>query len=317
MVVIDVVMIGTEETMGTSAGVNLLNGLKIQFGDSGRPAYSKEYSETGTTTLARAISIPAISYTMNIANTNSGRAEILTRPTLVATVGRPSDFFSGTELNAAAVSASSGGIATQPINIQKEIGVKLMVLPNLMPDGRLNLQVSAQRTFIKAPNANVDFQMRLETTKVSVNANVVMKFGESLILGGLNEKELDQTRDGVPLFQDIPGVQYLFSNKKRNVYQNSLLVLITPRPPQYIYQTEAAREEYEKSLSEEERQVANLRARYADWFKPYPNWASVFNRLQDNALYREFRTGDVTLESWSGGTSLLERLKEIRNFLHY
>ena len=144
-----------------------------------------------------------------------------------------------------------------------------------------------------------------------------MKFGESLILGGLNEKELDQTRDGVPLFQDIPGVQYLFSNKKRNVYQNSLLVLITPRPPQYIYQTEAAREEYEKSLSEEERQVANLRARYADWFKPYPNWASVFNRLQDNALYREFRTGDVTLESWSGGTSLLERLKEIRNFLHY
>ncbi len=332
MVVVDVVMIGTEETMATTAGVNLLTGLSIQFGGANSaPAFSRAFNRTlasagaadGTlastsnigSTITRALTIPAISYTLNIANHNSGRSEILTRPTLVATAGKLSEFFSGTELNA--VAAASGTAGGAPINIQKEIGVKLNVLPTFLPDGRLSLQVNALRTFLKTPSKDVIFDSKLETTKVSVNANVVMRYGETLILGGLNEKETEIDRDGVPLLQDIPGVQYLFSRKQRTVYQNSLLILITPRAPQFVYQSDKAREEYEKSLSEDDRQVASLRARYADWFKPYPNWASVFNRLQDNALYREFRTGDVTLESWSGGSTLKERLSEIRHFLYF
>lgn len=331
MVVVDVVMIGTEETMATTAGINLLTGLSIQFGNSTTPAFSRSFNRTlnsagaadGTkadtsslsNTITRALSIPGIAYTLNIANNNSGRSEILTRPTLVATSGKLSEFFSGTELNA--VAAANGTAGGAPINIQKEIGVKLSVLPTFLPDGRLSLQVNALRTFLKTPSKDVIFDSKLETTKVSVNANVVMRYGETLILGGLNEKETEIDRDGVPLLQDIPGVQYLFSKKQRSVYQNSLLILITPRAPQFVYQSEKAREEYEKSLSEDDRQVASLRARYADWFKPYPNWASVFNRLQDNALYREFRTGDVTLESWSGGSTLKERLSEIWHFLYY
>jgi len=331
MVVVDVVMIGTEETMATTAGINLLSGLSIQFGNATTPAFSRGFNRTITSTgaadgtstdassvtntITRALSIPGIAYTLNIANNNSGRSEILTRPTLVATSGKLSEFFSGTELNA--VAAASGAAGGAPINIQKEIGVKLSLLPTFMPDGRLSLQVNALRTFLKTPSKDVIFDSKLETTKVSINANVVMRYGETLILGGLNEKETEVDRDGVPLLQDIPVVQYLFAKKQRSVYQNSLLILITPRAPQFVYQSERAREEYEKSLSEEDRQVASLRARYADWFKPYPNWASVFNRLQDNGLYREFRTGDVTLESWSGGSTLKERLKEIANFLYF
>jgi tetratricopeptide (TPR) repeat protein len=331
MVVVDVVMIGTEETMATTAGINLLSGLSIQFGSSTTPAYSRAFNRSltrtgaadGTTadtssisnTITRALSIPGIAYTLNIANNNSGRSEILTRPTLVATSGKLSEFFSGTELNA--VAAASGSAGGAPINIQKEIGVKLSVLPMFLPDGRLSLQVNALRTFLKTPSKDVIFDSKLETTKVSVSANVVMRYGETLILGGLNEKSTEIDRDGVPLLQDIPAIQYLFSKKQRAVYQNSLLILITPRAPQFVYQSEKAREEYEKSLSEDDRQVASLRARYSDWFKPYPNWASVFNRLQDNALYREFRTGDVTLESWSGGSTLKERLSEIAHFLYY
>lgn len=331
MVVVDVVMIGTEETMATTAGINLLSGLSIQFGNPTMPAFGRTFgrtlSRTGaadgtiadassiTNTITRALTIPSIAYTLNIANNNSGRSEILTRPTLVATSGKLSEFFSGTELNA--VAAASGTAGGAPINIQKEIGVKLSLLPTFLPDGRLSLQVNALRTFLKTPSKDVIFDSKLETTKVNINANVVMRYGETLILGGLNEKETEVDRDGVPLLQDIPVVQYLFAKKQRAVYQNSLLILITPRAPQFVYQSDKAREEYEKSLSEEDRQVASLRARYSDWFKPYPNWASVFNRLQDNALYREFRTGDVTLESWSGGSTLKERLKEIAHFLYF
>ncbi len=321
MVVVDVVLISTEEDFSSARGVNLLRGLQIQFGNGSTPAYQSVSTDSGagtaTTTITRNISIPSIFYSLNIFNTNNARNEILARPTLVATAGYPSEFFSGIELNAV-VSSNSANINSSPVNIQKEIGTTLTVTPSFLDGGRIAMKVLAQRTFIKTPNDNLTgFTARVETSKSKVDASVVLRSGETLILGGLSEKEGENTRDGVPLLQDIPVIQYLFSRNTTRVFQKSTLILITPRPPQYVYQPENARQEYEKSLTEDERPFANLRARYADWFRPYPNWASVFHHLQENPLYREFRTGDVALENWSDMRTLKDRLGKVLEFLHY
>ena len=63
--------------------------------------------------------------------------------------------------------------------------------------------------------------------------------------------------------------------------------------------------------------MAELRARYGDWFRPYPNMASVFNQLNRSSIYREFRTGDVTLEKWDKQATTTERLKQALDFLFY
>ncbi len=333
MVVIDVMLISTEETIATNKGVNLLSGLGLEFGSlvNGTSAAGYSFLKTASnipgessTTITRAISIPSVSYTLNILNANNQRSEVLSRPTLIGLAGKQSDFFSGLELTAAAVagggSAGVGGISIgggQAINIEKEIGVRLGVLPTILDDGRLKLAVSAERTFLETPSPDVNFTFKLETSKDQINANVIMRYGETLILGGLSEKETQYNRDGVPGLQDTPGLQYLFSNESKSDYQKSMLILLTPRPPQYVYQPEKAREAYEKSLSEDERPIANLTARYSDWFRPYPNWASIFHHLQENGLYREFRTGDVDLESWSSMQSLSDRLNQVLDFLHY
>lgn len=323
MVVVDVVIISTEEDYSNQQGMNLLRGLQLQFGGSGGAAYERrtvtDRSAAGDSTqnssITRLISVPSVRYSLNIFNINSARNEILARPTLVATAGRPSEFFSGAELNAVVVSS---GVNANPVNIVKDIGTTLQVTPTFLEDGQINLKVLAQRTFIKTPNNNLSgFDARVETSKSRVDASVVMRPGETLILGGLSEKEGEITRDGVPLLQDVPMLQYLFANRTSRDYQKSTLILITPRPAQYVYQPEKARQAYEKSLSEEERPFASLRARYADWFRPYPNWASVFRQLQENSLYREFRTGDVVLENWTDMRSLKDRLGKVRDFLHY
>lgn len=322
MVVVDVVIISTEEDYSNQQGMNLLRGLQLQFGSSGSPAFQRsvDYKANGNdttqnTSIIRQITVPSVRYSLNIFNINSARNEILARPTLVATAGRPSEFFSGAELNAVVVSS---GINANPVNIVKDIGTTLQVTPTFLEDGQIHLKVLAQRTFIKTPNNNLSgFDARVETSKSRVDASVVMRPGETLILGGLSEKEGEITRDGVPLLQDIPLVQYLFASRTSRDYQKSTLILITPRPAQYVYQPEKARQAYEKSLSEEERPFASLRARYADWFRPYPNWASVFRQLQENSLYREFRTGDVVLENWADMRSLKDRLRKVLDFLHY
>jgi type II secretory pathway component GspD/PulD (secretin) len=331
MVVIDVVMISTEETISTTKGVNLLNGLTLQFGGSvsGSSLPGLSYSSisgTGTvasaTEITRAITLPSVNYTLNILNANNQRSEVLSRPSLIGMAGKQSTFFSGLELDAAAVasgSVGSGGLSIggQAININKEIGVRLGVVPIVLEDGRLKMTVTVERTFLETPSSDVNFTFKLETSKDQINANVIMRYGETLILGGLSEKEVQYNRDGVPGLQDTPLLQYLFSNETRSDYQKSLLILMTPRLPQYIYQPDKARADYEKTLSEEEKPIANLQARYSDWFKPYPNWASVFHHLQDNGLYREFRTGDVELESWSAMQTLGDRLNQALDFLHY
>ena len=158
MVVVDVVIISTEEDFSNSKGVNLLRGLQIQFGGSGAPAYQSAYKDDGaggaSTAITRTITIPSINYSLNIFNINNARNEILARPTLVATAGRASEFFSGAELNAIVVNSSNNSSAS-PVNIQKDIGTTLSVTPYFLADGRVSMKVMVQRTFIKTPNSKI------------------------------------------------------------------------------------------------------------------------------------------------------------------
>lgn len=325
MVIVDVVIIQTDESVGTAKGFNLLRGLQLNFGlpasVTGKPAWSRstaivtDPAKGAPSAITREVSLSGLSYSLNIFNATGQRNEILARPTIVAMADQVSDFFAGVELTAAAV--GSGNVGGQAVQIQKQIGVSLAVKPAFLPDGRVQLAVQAERTFIKTPSPDVIFSFRLETSKTRVNSNVVMRYGETLILSGLSEKESENVRDGVPVLQDIPLIQYAFSQGSTKEFQKSVLILLTPRPAEYVYQPESARIASENELSADERPIANLRARYTDWFKPYPNWASVFNHLQSNSLYREFRTGDVELERWSSSQSLMNRLKQSIDFLWF
>ena len=322
MVLVDVVMVRTEDSIATSRGVNLLSALTLQFGSSGSPAFSKVSTSTegasGSTILTRSITVPALLYSLNLANANTNLNEVLARPTLAAVEGMRSEFFSGTSLNAAVVSSgtNSGGSA---VSVEKRYGVKLTVLPQILPNGMIKLAIDASRTFLKPPSANIGFTYKIEISEILANANVVMRMGDTLVLGGLSEKESTNTRDGVPVLQDVPLVQYLTSQQQRTDYQRSVLILITPRPAAYTWVTEDGKPGAVTPGADDAAaaSVDVLRARYSDWFKPYPNLASVFHHLNSADLYREFRTGDVTLERWDRMETTSERLKQALGFLYY
>ena len=325
MVLVDVVMVRTEDSISTSKGVNLLSALQLQFGSVSSAAFSKVFSETtgasGSTILARAITVPALAYSLNLANANTSLNEVLARPTLAAVEGMRSEFFSGTSLNAAVV--SNGGVAGaggSAVSLEKRYGVKLTVLPQIMANGMIKLSIDASRTFLKPPSANIGFTYKLEISEILANANVVMRMGDTLVLGGLSEKESTTNRDGVPLLQELPGLQYLFSQQTKTDYQRSVLILITPRPASYTWLSEEAQAAIAKDSAKDGGMSPGLdvlRARYSDWFKPYPNLASVFHHLNYADLYREFRTGDVTLERWDRMDTTADRLRQALNFLYY
>ena len=314
MITLDAVFISTEEVISSSRGTNLLNGLSVQFGNGdGDSSFTRtRENDSGDRTVIETslITIPAINYSLNIANSFGNRNEILARPSLVATSGSQSSFFAGIEVEAGIVSEKG------EVTIEKEVGVSLEITPEIQDDGRIALEIIASRTFLKPPSSNVKFDFAVELSKTQVSANVVVNEGDTLILSGLSEKEISSTRDGVPLLQDIPALQYIFSNERDYKLQKSILILITARKADYIYKNQSQNSE-QVSSKVSSKAMKELRARYLDWFKPYPNTASVFEFMQGNALYREFRTGDVKMEKWQGSQNLTQRLSEARKFLYY
>ncbi len=331
MLITDVVIINSIENASTSSGVNLLNGLTLQFGNttnnldayfSGNINQSFQDNDAdgrldpsgSQDRFVQALTIPAITYSLNIANANTTRNEILARPSLVAYEGQESEFFSGKKIQAGAV----GSGEDSDITIEDDIGITLKITPQVVTDDIVKLDVEAERTFLVTPSSSVTFTYQINRSKTFVKSTVTMRRGDTLILSGLSEKETENVRDGVPLLQDIPLVQYFFSKKSTKDINKSVLILITPRSPEYTYLSRKSRKKLaEQSDLSELEVLEQLKGRYMDWFKPYPNWASTFKHLQENTLYREFRTGDVALENWDTMVSRKNRLKQASKFLFF
>ena len=320
MVVVDVVLIGTQSDVRKARGVNLLNGLELQFGDpiAGTKAFSfgvsksKAYVDpslsSNTQTITSLISIPAVTYSLNIANDADAQNQILAKPSLVAQAGQTSEFFSGSEITAAAVSGGAG----DSVSVQKEVGVKLAVTPEFLPDGKIRLHVVAERTFLTDPSKSVVFQFRLDTSKTNVNSTVTMNYGETLILGGLSERETSHNSDAVPGLGDIPGLNYLFNSRADRKFERSILLLLTPRRPAYTHQSAAHRKEIKERMSDFERDLERLHRRYREWFTPRPTFNEVIEGMQDHVFFREFKTGDIKVSSWFDPSSLDKQVAQLR-----
>ncbi|MGZ3158023.1 MAG: secretion protein, partial [Burkholderiaceae bacterium] len=312
MVLVDVVMISTEELITTAKGINLLSALTLQFGSSSAPAYSNSYNSSigSSTVITKALTIPALAYSMNIANASSGISEVLARPTLAAIEGQPSEFFSGTSLNAGVLSTSSVGTSVIPVD--KRFGVKLAVTPNFLPNGMVKIKVDALRTFLNANTNSTGFAYRLDIAETSTNANVVMQLGDTLVLSGLTDKETSSSRTGVPLLEDVPLLQYLFSNKRTSDYQNSVLILLTPRAP--VYTSKVSRDPASGAMTDS---MKALREKLGFSGRTPSNVESILGHLKTTSLFTEFRQGDVSLERWDRLNSTGERLKQALEFLYY
>ena len=322
MVVVEVVLIGTQEDARQSRGTNLLDGLQLQFGDTleNTPGFSFGQNRVNdalgsglaenTQTVTSFINIPAIRYSLNIANALDSYGEILAKPSLVAQSGETSQFFSGTEVLAAAVSGGDG----DSVSVEKEVGVKLAITPTVLDDGKVRLHVAAERTFLTDPSTSVLFQFRLDTTKTNINSTVTMNFDQTLVIGGLTEKATSGASDGVPIVRDIPGINLFFSQKSSRVFQRSVLILITPRRPEYTTEPARATSESEKNLNTVERDLERFQQRHRDWFTPRDKLHLVKNS-EDPAFTEEFHMNDIPALNWkeADGTSS----NSANNLKHY
>ena len=320
MAMVDVVIIRTEERRVTDKGLNLLSGLTATLGGT-----SFTYSDTRTVNAAAANSqatvftyTPTLSiaatYSLNIFNDNNDHNEVLARPSLVALDGKKSEFFTGAVLHVELTGSAGSEGAVQEI----PVGIKLHVTPKFLSDDVVQLEVEAARAFIEGRTTQTTLSAFAQVTKTLLTANVAMKFGDTLVISGLSEKETEKLNDGVPLLQDVPVLQYLFSHQDTLDFTKSVLILLTPRKPRYVHADGSPKMDRANPADAKVKQpnLAELKGR-SDWFKPASNLDAVFQHLKDRRLFKEFRNGDVRLEKWEDEIGLGLRIKRAVEFLYF
>ena len=308
--IIEVTMIRTEESIRKSFGINLMDGLTLSkslsfsaMGDTANQATQSANNLTNAGALAAdatgAVTGGFLSYNLNIANSIYTKNEVIARPTLSAIDRLPSIFFSG-----ATYSIIVGGINSGTL-VDKPVGVALSVTPTFLDDDKILLSIRASRSFIEEQGNE---KVALMQTRNAVNASALVSYGQTFVLNGLVERELDVTENGVPLLQDIPILQYFFKRSVTMDYSRQILTLVTVR--KLVDSDESIAKAKNKGGLMSSHKMSDQVQEYLDLQNNKPVLDEVLSGLRaDNVLYTKLRQRDLIQESY-GSKSIIKRLIE-------
>jgi type IV pilus assembly protein PilQ len=150
-----------------------------------------------------------------------GKGEVISSPRVITSDQNTATIKQGQEIP---YQSTSGNLGT---NVQfKEAVLKLDVTPHITPDDRILMDL-----VVNKDNANfaeaVLGQPPIDTR--SVQTTVLVDNGETVVLGGIFERETSEAREKVPFFGDVPYLGNLFKRREFSDENRELLVFVTPR----------------------------------------------------------------------------------------
>ncbi|HTL50232.1 MAG TPA: type IV pilus secretin PilQ [Steroidobacteraceae bacterium] len=155
---------------------------------------------------------------------NEGRGEIKSTPRVITANQREAIIEQGVEIPFQE-SASSGATTTQ----FKKAVLSLKVTPQITPDDRviLDLIVTKDSVGQLVPSATGGFVPSIDTR--NIQTQVLVKDGQTVVLGGIMETERRDAVKKVPGLGDVPIVGNLFKSKNKINNRDELLIFVTPK----------------------------------------------------------------------------------------
>jgi len=108
-----------------------------------------------------------------------------------------------------------------------DIGITFDVTPHVNKAGYVTLDIHPTITE-DIGDASVEGTTLPILSNESVTTRVMIKEGETLVIGGLIKDKITDTREKVPILGDIPVLGYLFQKKEKTTTKTDLLIFITP-----------------------------------------------------------------------------------------
>ncbi len=152
---------------------------------------------------------------------SDGKGKILSSPKLLTLNQQEASIKQGVEIPFQE-STSSGAT-----NVEfKEAVLELTVTPQITPDDRIAMEIIVRKD-------NPDFSRSIlgvppiDTRRISTS--VLLRNGDTVVLGGVFEQIESESTDKVPLLGDIPVLGHLFKLDTKKNEKRELLIFITPK----------------------------------------------------------------------------------------
>ena len=113
----------------------------------------------------------------------------------------------------------------------RQFGVSIEAVAVVLGDGRVRLDISPEVSDLDFTNGVTLDGIRIPgLTTRRVNTQAEMKFGETLVLGGLISKRRIGSTSKVPFLGELPVIGAAFSRKRYEDAETELLIMVTPMP---------------------------------------------------------------------------------------
>jgi type II secretory pathway component GspD/PulD (secretin) len=159
----------------------------------------------------------------------SGNSKLLSNPSVTTSDGKPARIEVVTTIPIQTINRFSEGAAIQDIATYqyKDIGITLDVTPMVNDSGYIMLRCIPSVEEITGWVGPSDNRQPI-TSKRTVSTDVLVKGGETLLIGGLIKENDIQSEKGVWLLSDIPILGELFKSHSNTKSNSDLMILIKP-----------------------------------------------------------------------------------------
>ncbi len=151
---------------------------------------------------------------------SEGNGEIVSSPRVITGNQQEAVITQGTEIPYYQ-SAGLGAVAKVQF---KQAVLELKVTPQITPDDRVSMTLEIKKD---SPGAEMGGEISIE--KREVKTNVLVDNGETVVLGGVYERNERNSMRRIPFFADLPLIGALFRHKSRNTSKSELLIFVTPK----------------------------------------------------------------------------------------
>ncbi|MBB3060996.1 type IV pilus secretin PilQ [Microbulbifer rhizosphaerae] len=156
---------------------------------------------------------------------DTGKAEIVSQPKVVTGDKQEANIESGVEIPY--VEATSSGAASVTF---REAVLKLNVTPQITPDNNIIMELDIDQNSVGELVTNITTGGTIPSINVNtLQTKVLVRNGETIVLGGIFESQVIEGETKVPLLGDIPFLGHLFKSTLRQDDKREMLIFITPR----------------------------------------------------------------------------------------
>ena len=152
---------------------------------------------------------------------------ILSTPQILTTDNQEAKITVGRNVPYQTRSAAESSVETYSSFEYRDVGITLKITPQISKDRMVRLNISQEVT--KLTGGAIQANDRPTTLKRTIDTTVIVKDGNTIVIGGLIDDSITETETKVPCLGDIPLMGWLFKSISTSSERTNLYVFLTPR----------------------------------------------------------------------------------------